>query len=181
VATRLVTDLCVVWTTAVGLAAGRLQLAVADCCYDSLIAAAAAADLSLLLLLAIRDVASFHANQQTQPQSLRTVSPLKLIHTAAPDATKLSCLCRVRFADVNWALAYITGLRSLLACACQQHLLIPRTVLYPSEIIVLIQHPVTVHSSVVDIGRYFFNLFYMSTWYCVTVPTLEFDYLHILH
>ena len=52
---------------------------------------------------------------------------------------------------------------------------------YPSEIIVLIQHTVTVHSSVTDIGCYFFNLFYMSMWYCVTVPTLEFDYLYILH
>jgi len=54
---------------------------------------------------------------------------------------------------------------------------------YPSEIIVLIQHTVTVHSSVTDIGCYFFNLFYMSMWYWVTVPTLEFDYLYtyILH
>ena len=26
---------------------------------------------------------------------------LKLIHTATPDMTKLSCLCRVRFGDVN--------------------------------------------------------------------------------
>jgi len=45
----------------------------------------------------------------------------------------------------------------------------------------LIQHPVTVHSSVTDIGRNFFNLFNMSMWYSVTVPTLEFDYLYILH
>ena len=36
---------------------------------------------------------------------------------------------------------------------------IPGTVLYPSEIIVLIQRPVTVHSSVVDIGRYFSTYF----------------------
>ena len=28
--------------------------------------------------------------------------PLKLIHTATPDTTKLSCLCRVRFGGVNW-------------------------------------------------------------------------------
>jgi len=28
--------------------------------------------------------------------------PLKLIHTATPDTTKLSCLCRVRFGRVNW-------------------------------------------------------------------------------
>jgi len=27
---------------------------------------------------------------------------LKLIHTATPDTTKLSCLCRVRFGGVNW-------------------------------------------------------------------------------
>jgi len=26
----------------------------------------------------------------------------RLIHTAAPDTTKLSCLCRVRFGGVNW-------------------------------------------------------------------------------
>jgi len=47
---------------------------------------------------------------------------------------------------------------------------------YPSEIMVLIQHPVTVHSSVIDIGHHFFNLFYMSVWYIVTVPTLELVY-----
>ena len=29
---------------------------------------------------------------------------------------------------------------------------------YPSEITVLIQHPVTVQSSFIDIGRYFFQL-----------------------
>jgi len=28
--------------------------------------------------------------------------PLKLIHTATPDMTKLSSLCRVRFGGVNW-------------------------------------------------------------------------------
>jgi len=49
----------------------------------------------------------------------------------------------------------------------------------PSEIIVSIQHPVTVHSSVIDIGRYFFNLIYTSMWYGVIVPTLEFIYLYI--
>jgi len=52
-------------------------------------------------------------------------------------------------------------------------------VLYPSEIIiVLIQHPVTVRSSVIDIGRYFATY---STCRCgsVTVPTLEFDYSYI--
>jgi len=27
---------------------------------------------------------------------------LKLIHTATPDTTKLSCLCRVSFGGVNW-------------------------------------------------------------------------------
>ena len=27
---------------------------------------------------------------------------LQLIHTATPDKTKLSCLCRVRFGSVNW-------------------------------------------------------------------------------
>jgi len=27
---------------------------------------------------------------------------LKLIHTATPDMTKLSCLCRVHFGGVNW-------------------------------------------------------------------------------
>jgi len=27
---------------------------------------------------------------------------LKLIYTATPDATKLSCLCRVRFRGLNW-------------------------------------------------------------------------------
>ena len=31
--------------------------------------------------------------------------------------------------------------------------------------------------NIIDIGRYFFNLFYMSMWYSVTVPTLEFDYI----
>jgi len=34
------------------------------------------------------------------------------------------------------------------------------------------------HSSVIDTGRYFFNLFYTLMWYCVTVPTLEFHYLY---
>jgi len=29
-------------------------------------------------------------------------SNLKPIHSAAPDTTKLSCLCRVRFGGVNW-------------------------------------------------------------------------------
>jgi len=29
---------------------------------------------------------------------------LKLIHTATPDMTKLSCLCLVRFAGANWIL-----------------------------------------------------------------------------
>jgi len=29
-------------------------------------------------------------------------SDLKLIHTATPDTTKLSCLCRVRSGGVNW-------------------------------------------------------------------------------
>ena len=29
-------------------------------------------------------------------------NPLKLIHTATPDTTKLSCLRRVRFGGVNW-------------------------------------------------------------------------------
>jgi len=43
------------------------------------------------------------------------------------------------------------------------------------------QHPVTVHLSAIDIGRYFFKLFHMSMWYSVTVPTLEFDYLCILY
>ena len=33
---------------------------------------------------------------QTQRKALR------LIHTATPDTTKLSCLCRVRFGGVNW-------------------------------------------------------------------------------
>ena len=28
--------------------------------------------------------------------------PLKLIHTATPDTTKLSRLCRLRFGGVNW-------------------------------------------------------------------------------
>ena len=51
---------------------------------------------------------------------------------------------------------------------------------YPSEIIVLIQHPVTVYSSVIDIGCCSFNLFYTSMWYSVTVSTLEFDYLYKL-
>ena len=32
---------------------------------------------------------------------MSTVALLKLIHTATPDTTKLSCLCRVRFDDVN--------------------------------------------------------------------------------
>ena len=98
-ATRLVTDLCVVWTTAVGLAAGRLQLAVADCCYDSLIAAAAAAaDLSLLLLLAIRDVASFHANQRTQPSVLADSQSIKANshRRARRDKTVLSVSCPLR-------------------------------------------------------------------------------------
>jgi len=27
---------------------------------------------------------------------------LKLVHTATPDTTRLSCLCRVRFGGVNW-------------------------------------------------------------------------------
>jgi len=30
-----------------------------------------------------------------------TLRPSKLIHTATPDTTKLSCLCRVRFGGVN--------------------------------------------------------------------------------
>jgi len=30
-----------------------------------------------------------------------TVPALKLIHTATPDTTKLSCLCRVRIGGVN--------------------------------------------------------------------------------
>ena len=41
----------------------------------------------------------------------------------------------------------------LLAMANVNNLLIPRTVLYLSEIIVLIPHLVTVHSSVIDIER----------------------------
>ena len=49
----------------------------------------------------------------------------------------------------------------------------------PSEIIVLIQHTVSVHLSVIDIGRYF-QLIYMSMWYSVTVLTVEFDFLYIL-
>ena len=32
----------------------------------------------------------------------RTDRMLQLIHTATPDTTKLSCLCRVRFGGVNW-------------------------------------------------------------------------------
>jgi len=47
---------------------------------------------------------------------------------------------------------------------------------YLTETIVLIQHTVTVQSSVIDIGSDFFNLFYTSMWYFVTVPTLEFDF-----
>ena len=47
---------------------------------------------------------------------------------------------------------------------------------YLTETIVLIQLTVTVHSSVIDIGSDFFNLFYTSMWYFVTVPTLEFDF-----
>ena len=31
-----------------------------------------------------------------------TLLLLKLIHTATPNTTKLSCLCRVRFGGVNW-------------------------------------------------------------------------------
>ena len=31
-----------------------------------------------------------------------TLADLKLIHTAMPDTTKLSCPCRVRFGGVNW-------------------------------------------------------------------------------
>jgi len=38
-----------------------------------------------------------------KPESkLVTQRILKLIHTATPDTTKLSCLCRVRFGGVNW-------------------------------------------------------------------------------
>ena len=33
--------------------------------------------------------------------------------------------------------------------------------------------------NIIDIGRYFFNLFYTSMWYNVTVPTLEFEYTYI--
>ena len=64
---------------------------------------------------------------------------------------------------------------------CQPYTGKPALVITNSEIIVLIQHPVTLHSSVIDIGRYFFNLFYMSMGYSVglTVPTLEFDYSYM--
>ena len=34
---------------------------------------------------------------------------------------------------------------------------------------------------VIDIVCYFFNLFYLSMSYSVTVPTIEFDYLYILY
>ena len=54
---------------------------------------------------------------------------------------------------------------------------------YPSEIMVLIQHPVTVHSSVIDIGHHFFQLI-LHVDVVVTVPTLEFDlliYLSLIH
>ena len=64
---------------------------------------------------------------------------------------------------------------------CQPYTGKPALVITNSEIIVFIQHPVTLHSSVIDIGRYFFNLFYMSMWYNVTVPTLEFDYLYYIN
>jgi len=49
----------------------------------------------------------------------------------------------------------------------------------PSPLInnnVLIQHPVTVHSSVIDIGHHFFQLI-LHVDVVVTVPTLEFDLL----
>ena len=55
-----------------------------------------------------------------------------------------------------------------------KYLLIHRTVLSSSEIIVLIQHPVAVHSSVIDIGRYF-STYVTCRCGIVTVPTLEFD------
>jgi len=45
--------------------------------------------------------------------------------------------------------------RSILWTSLWKHTLMPRTLLYLSEIIVLVQHPVTFHSSVVAIGYYF--------------------------
>jgi len=60
---------------------------------------------------------------------------------------------------ISWRRA--VPLRQLKRLA-EECLLIPKIVLWPSEIIVLIQHPITVHLSVIDIRRYFFNLLYMS-------------------
>jgi len=58
----------------------------------------------------------------------------------------------------------------------------PRTALYPSEIIALIQYPVRSTHLLLTLDTIFFNLFYMLMWYIVTVPTLELVYLYnILH
>ena len=49
-----------------------------------------------------------------------------------------------------------------------------------SEIIVLIQHPVTVHSSVVDIGRYFFQLIlHIDVVYCNCSNSRIWLFIHI--
>ena len=43
-----------------------------------------------------------HRPNNITPPSHTQARSLKLIHTATPDTTKLSCLCRVRFGGVNW-------------------------------------------------------------------------------
>ena len=51
---------------------------------------------------------AYHRAHSCDPSSSRHTDhatpsvPLKLIHTATPDTTKLSCLCRARFGGVNW-------------------------------------------------------------------------------
>ena len=42
------------------------------------------------------------SNEITRNRLVSAEDVLKLIHTATPDTTKLSCPCRVRFPGVNW-------------------------------------------------------------------------------
>jgi len=46
---------------------------------------------------------SFESDATVQADyALMSTTTSKLFHTATPDMTKLSCLCRVRFGGVNW-------------------------------------------------------------------------------
>jgi len=48
------------------------------------------------------DSASRQTGLQWNPETIHAVPwVLKLIHTATPDTTKLSCLCRVSFGGMN--------------------------------------------------------------------------------